>query len=1003
MVDFSVSPSVCRIAVSTKEDARSKTLFKRLQKSGFTALKQLQLNDVYTVSSELSETELHQTTELLHNPVIQKTAITRPLASASFDWVFEIGFLPGVTDNVGKTASETIGDFFREKAAKLEVFSSQEFFVSGKFSENKIKQIAESLANPLIQRVHIKNREKFLKDNGMDAVVPRVLLNQEPEAKETDLNVSDGELAKIGKEGILDFVDSTGKEIRRGPLALDLESMKTIQAFFKKEGRNPTDVELESIAQTWSEHCKHTIFAAELDEIKGGLFKEKIKKSTQEIRQKKGKNDWCVSVFVDNAGGIKFDENWIVADKVETHNSPSALDPFGGAITGIVGVNRDAIGFGMGAKPVINRYGFCFGEPNDLKQLFREKNRQSAVLLPHRIMQGVIDGVKVGGNCSGIPTPQGFLYFDERYKGKPLVFVGTVGLLPQQINGKPGHEKKAMPGDAIVMVGGRVGMDGIHGATFSSEAMTANSPATAVQIGDPITQKKMSDAIVKEARDLGLYNSITDNGAGGLSCSVAEMAKESNGCRVELDAVPLKYPNLEPWKTWVSESQERMTLAVPKEKVKAFVGLMQKRGVEATVIGEFTNSGKCEVFFKKQTVMDIPLDFLHEGLPKKQLKTKPFPHETQSETIPEPSDYNSLLCEMLSRYNIASTEFVSTQFDHEVQGGSVLKPLQGIGRIQANATVVKPVLSSEKGVAVSQALFPRYGDLDCYWMASTAIETALRNLVAVGTKRSDIVLLDNFCWCSSNEPERLHQLKQAVQACYDFSIGFGTPFVSGKDSMFNDFKGFDEKGNPIKISVPPTLLISSFGIVQQAEKCVSLDAKFEGDSVFVLGETKNELGAGEYLSHLGEKNGNKRLVGKNVPKVELKESIAVMNAVEQLVERELVASIQPTGLGGLGIALAKTCIGGKLGCKIDLCRIPHVKEAARNDALLFSESVGRFVITANPQNEKEIETILKGIPFAKIGSIQKEKFEISGLENKKIVSTSIFDLERAYKKTFEGF
>ncbi len=994
---------ISRIAVSTGNDARPKTILKRLQKSGFSRLQKLELNDVYTVSSGLSESELQRAAELLHNPVIQKTAIGKPLSPMQFDWVFEIGFLPGVTDNCGKTATETIGDFFMEKEKELETFSSQEFFVSGKFSEQEIKQMAESLANPLIQRIRIKSREKFLKENGMDSMVPRVLLKQEPKAKEINLNVSEAELAKTGKEGVLDFVDSSGKEIRRGPLALDLESMKTIQTFFKKAGRNPTDVELESLAQTWSEHCKHTIFAAELDEIKGGLFKEKIKKSTQEIRDKKGKNDLCVSVFVDNAGGIRFDENWVIADKVETHNSPSALDPFGGAITGIVGVNRDAIGFGMGAKPVINRYGFCFGEPNDLKRLFREKNRQSPVLLPHRIMQGVIDGVKVGGNCSGIPTPQGFLYFDERYKGKPLVFVGTVGLLPRLVNGKPAHEKKALPGDAIVMVGGRVGMDGIHGATFSSEAMTANSPATAVQIGDPITQKKMSDAIVKEARDLGLYNSITDNGAGGLSCSVAEMAKESNGCRVELEKVPLKYPNLEPWKIWVSESQERMTLAVPKEKVKRFVELMQKRGVEATVIGSFTNSGKCEVFFKNKKVMDIPLDFLHEGLPKKQLKTEPFPYKTEEEQLPEPANYDSLLLEMLSRYNLTGTEFVSTQFDHEVQGGSVLKPLQGIGMVQANATVVKPVLSSEKGVAVSQALFPRYGDIDCYWMAATAIETALRNLVAAGAKREDIVLLDNFCWCSSNEPERLHQLKQAVQACYDFSTGFETSFVSGKDSMFNDFKGFGENGNPLKISVPPTLLISSFGVVQNAEKCVSLDAKFEGDSVFVLGETKNELGASEYLAHMGEKNGNKRFVGKNVPKADLQQSKKILDAVSELIERELVASIQPTGLGGLGICLAKTCIGGRLGCRIDLQKVPHEKDAARNDILLFSESVGRFVITANPKNEKEIEAVLEWIPFAKIGTVQKEKFEIVGLQNKAIASLPIAQLEESYKKTFGGF
>jgi phosphoribosylformylglycinamidine synthase len=334
-----------------------------------------------------------------------------------------------------------------------------------------------------------------------------------------------------------------------------------------------------------------------------------------------------------------------------------------------------------------------------------------------------------------------------------------------------------------------------------------------------------------------------------------------------------------------------------------------------------------------------------------------------------------------------------------------LKPLQGKGRAQASATVVRPVLSSKKGVAVSQALFPRYGDLDCYWMAATAIETALRNLVAAGAKKEETVLLDNFCWCSSNEPERLYQLKQAVQACYDFAIGFETPFVSGKDIMFNDFKGFDEKGNAIKISVPPTLLISSFGIVQNSEKCVSLDAKFEGDSVFMIGETRNELGGSEYLAHFGEKSGNRRLVGTNVPRVELKESILAMNVVEELVKRELIASIQPTGLGGLGVALAKTCVGGRLGCRIDLQQVPRAAGAERSDVLLFSESTGRFLITADPKNEKEIERVLSGekIVFAKIGFVQKETFEIFDLKKKKVVSIPVPDLEKAYKKTFEGF
>ena len=500
-------------------------------------IKKIQVVDVYTLNKNISKSHLNDATSLLVNPVLEKGLIDQGVEIGGSDWAIEVGYLPGVTDNVGHTVKEEIEDLLKETFNETEgVHSSRLLLIEGNLSKDEIQEIAFALHNPLIQRVHIKTKNEYVEDGGMDTIVPQVHLKANPQAEEVDLDISDEELSKIGKQGILDK-DGT----RRGPLALDLESMKVIRDYFKNQGRKPTDIEIESLAQTWSEHCKHTIFAASFDEIKGGLYKDYIKKATQEIRKKKGSKDICLSVFTDNSGAIEFDEDYMITDKAETHNSPSALDPFGGAITGIVGVNRDTIGFGMGAKPVINRYGFCFANPEDKKPLYKGKNKENQMLPPRKIMEGVIDGVNVGGNCSGIPSPQGFVVFDDRYKGKPLVFVGTIGLMPKRVNGKPGQSKKAKPGDLAVVVGGRVGQDGIHGATFSSEAMDSGSPATAVQIGDPITQKKLSDAIVKEARDLDLYTSITDNGAGGLSCSVAEMAKECGGCYVELEKVPLKY------------------------------------------------------------------------------------------------------------------------------------------------------------------------------------------------------------------------------------------------------------------------------------------------------------------------------------------------------------------------------------------------------------------------------------------------------------------------------
>ncbi len=983
----------CRIEVFSRiTDARAKTRLEKIQAMGYRQIKGVEVADVYTVSSlQLKNSDFEKCGAILSNPVMQGFVVGKAFAPKQFDFAIEIGFLPGVTDNVGNTAAETIHDIFGKKANGTVVYNSQIMFLNGKIFAAEAKNIAEKFANPLIQRIHIKSREQFLQDNGMGLVIPKVRLNQNPEIDEVDLNVSETELIEIGKNGIMDN-DGT----RRGPLALDLDSMKAIRDYFNALGRKPTDIELESLAQTWSEHCKHTIFAAELDEIKDGLFKDRIRKATEEARKKKGDKDLCVSVFADNSGAIVFDENFLVTDKAETHNSPSALDPFGGAITGIVGVNRDAIGFGMSAKPIVNRYGFCFADPKDTKLLYRAKDRQNPILLPERIMLGVIEGVNVGGNCSGIPTPQGFMYFDERYKGKPLVFVGTIGLIPKKVNGKDSTEKAALPGDSIIMVGNRVGQDGIHGATFSSEALSAGSPATAVQIGDPITQKKLSDAIVKEARDMLLFDSITDNGAGGLSCSVAEMAKECNGCVVELEKVPLKYPGMQPWKTWVSESQERMTLAIPKEKTEKFVSLMQERGVEATIIGEFNDSGKCVVKNNGKTIMDIELKFLHDGLPKKTLKSSLNEKKYIEPDFKEEKNLSKTLLEMLSRPNICSKEFVSIQYDHEVQGSSVLKPLQGKGKANAEATVARPVLESKKAISVSQALYPKYGDISTYHMASSAIDSAIKNLVATGTKLEDIVLLDNFCWCSSLETEKLGQLKQAVQACFDFAVKYQTPFISGKDSMFNDFKGFDENNNPIKVSVPPTLLISSLGIMENCENAVSMDTKISGDLVYILGETKNELGASEFFAHKG-------FIGNNVPKVEAEKAITQYKALSKAIEACLVASAQPVGLGGLGVAVAKACLAGQLGAKIELKNVPRSKDATRNDYLLFSESQSRIVVTTAKKNKKKFEKIMNGNDFAQIGVVGEKKIIIKGLNGKTIANATLEEINEAYRKTLGAY
>jgi phosphoribosylformylglycinamidine synthase II len=986
-----------RIEIITKNsDTRATVRRKKFQSIIAKPLSDCHIVDVYTIDKTLTQKQLEIVAKHLISPLTQnyeiKNSKTKTEIPFDFSYAIEIGYLPGVTDNIATTTKEIIQDLLKISFEDSEaVYTSQITFINGKFSQKEINQISESLYNPVIQRVHIKTTKQFEKDGGMDIIVPKVKLNKKQTVSLINLDIPDEELTKIGKSGI---ANSDGT--RRGPLALDLIYMKTIQNYFKNLGRKPTDIELESLAQTWSEHCKHTIFADPIDEIKDGLYKTFIKRATKEIRKGKGKQDFCVSVFTDNSGAIAFDDDYLVTHKVETHNSPSALDPFGGAITGIVGVNRDAIGFGMGAKPVANFYGYCFADPRINTPLFRDEKKTSAMLSSRRIMDGVIDGVNAGGNQSGIPTPQGFIYFHERYRGKPLVFVGTVGLIPKKIKGKLSHVKKAQVGDYIVVVGGRVGKDGVHGATFSSEGLTSGSPSTAVQIGDPITQKKLSDALVKEARDEQLYNSITDNGAGGISCSIAEMAKESGGCDIQLEKVPLKYPGLEPWEIWISESQERMTLSVPPNKWKEFSDLMKARGVEATIVGTFTNSGKCHVTYNKKTIVDIDMEFLHDGLPQRPMTTtesiKTMPANV---TKPANNNKNKTLLDMLKRLNITSYEFISQQYDSIVQGNAVLGPLQGRGRINSETSVIRPLLSSQKGVILSQALYPTYSEIDPYAMSAATIDTAVRNIIATGANPNSIALLDNFCWCSSNDPERLQQLKQAAKACYDIAISYESPYISGKDSMFNDFKGFDKNGKPIKISIPPTLLISSMSVVDDITKVVSLDAKMPGDLVYLLGETFDELGGSEYFSM-------KQLEDTTVPQVNTVKNKKTYYALSKAINKQLIASSISVTRGGLAVALAKKALGGMLGLDITLKNI--VGNVNSDDHTLYSESQGRILVTIAKENKIDFEKIMGKIAYRQIGKVNKKaKLVIKGLTGNEIINLDLDKMTKAYRETFKDY
>ena len=978
-----------RIVISSKiEDARAQSTLRTL-KNLFpeAALQRVAISASYTVDAKLSADELGRAAERLANPVTERSSTSTVLAPEKWSYALEIGYLPGVTDNLGRTVQETIEDCLGRKFSDGEaVYSSTIIFLEGALDRSDVERFARELHNPLIERSSIYGTET----KEFPIVVPKVTLHEVTSVALIDLEVSDSELSKISKEGIPN-PDGTS----RGPLALPLESMRAIRHFFKTRKRSPTDVELESLAQTWSEHCKHTIFADPLDEVHEGIYRRYIKGATEKIRKgrkgKKGrKGDFCVSVFKDNSGAIIFDETYLITHKVETHNSPSGLDPYGGSVTAIVGVNRDCLGFGLGAKPIANTYGFCVADPRGARELFRDSEKTQPLLPARRILEGVVRGINAGGNESGIPTPLGFLAADPSYRGKPLVFGGTVGLIPRKKGARKLYEKKAKPGDYIVMLGGRVGLDGIHGATFSSEALSKGSPATAVQIGDPITQKKLSDAIIREARDEGLYSSITDNGAGGLSGSIGEMSRESGGCEVDLASVPLKYPGLAPWQIWVSESQERMTLSVPKKKWPAFKKIMDRHDVEATRIGEFTKSGSCVVRHGAQKVMDIPLTFLHDGRPiQKQKSAKPQRKAAEPEREGVPLEQAILDC--LARPNIGSISFISQQYDHEVQGASVTKPLQGRGLVNSEAAVLKPLFDSERGVVLAQGYCPWYSQLDTYNMAAAAIDTAVRNAVCAGASRDYLAILDNFCWSSSEKPERLYELKEAARACYDVATAYGTPFISGKDSMFNDFRGYDANGKQVHIAALPTLLVSAIGVVPDVARAQTLDLKCVGDLVYCVGETGDELGASEYFTMLGIDRGE-------TPRVNTKTNTRAYDAISSAIEKGLVASAIGVGRGGLAVAIAKSAIAGKLGVQADLTKLKG--DAREDEAILFSESQGRILVSVRRNVQKEFEELFKGIPLARIGEVVQTASVLITLPGQR-VELPLSALANSYKSFFK--
>ena len=920
---------------------------------------------VFLLEGELDNHQLERIAgELLADPVSEVYLIGHadPPPGIAQANLFEVHLKPGVTDPVAASTIMAISDM---QINLDSVRTARKYLILGTLNEKQKTAIAQRvLGNDCIEEVIIAAEKE----------------PPSPHVQPYQLNVRHIPIRDLNDQQLQDVS-------RKYDLFLNLTEMQTIQAYYRKLNREPTDVELETLAQTWSEHCVHKTFRSTIEftdytsNVNGrtstieNLLKSTIARVTHELDK-----DWCISVFEDNAGVIEFDDDYGISFKVETHNHPSAIEPYGGAATGIGGCIRDTMGTGLAAKPIANTDIFCFAPPD--KSL---DSLPAGVLHPRRIMKGVVSGVRDYGNRMGIPTVNGAIQFDDRYLGNPLVFCGSVGIIPRDL-----CFGKAQPGNLIMVVGGRTGRDGIHGATFSSGEMTHEHEdlfSHAVQIGNPIVEKTTLDTLL-QAREENLYVAVTDCGAGGLSSAVGEMGEEL-GAVVHLDKVPLKYDGLNYTEIWISEAQERMVIAVPPDNLQRIREIFAAEDVEATVIGHFGNEARLDLLYGDQSVGSIDMEFLHNGLPQYTRKATWHGCDAIEPELAEKKDYTNDLLNILGHYNVASKEWVIRQYDHEVQGASVVKPLVGIDNDgPGDAAVIRPRLDSDRGIAIGCGICPQFGDIDPYWMAMAAIDEAVRNVVAVGGRTDRIAILDNFCWGNCDKPDRLGGLIRAAQGCYDAAKTFGTPFISGKDSLNNEFK--TETGETINI--PGTLLVSSVSLIDDVNNCVTMDAKKAGNLLLVIGQTDNELGGSHYYMLNNE-------LGSNVPKVNLQTAPQVFDAVARAVSQGLVASCHDCSEGGLAVALAEMAFAGNLGMQINLAGVPVAKDVTRIDQVLFSESTSRFIVEIAPENFDRVAKLCKLIRFGQLGAITDDPtLIIKDADNQTVINVPVDQCKQAWQQ-----
>ncbi len=924
-------------------DLLAKRITGRAPDAGLPPAMQVRAASGYLVQGALDRTQIERIArELLADPIVQRTVVA-PVGDPALAAPPEPGFepvhvlpKPGVMDPVAQSAQRAIADFGVPADA---VRTLTKYWIAGVPEDLREQLYWKLLANDAVEQVVAGPLPFDRLEFGAPYEFQRVVV---PLAQ-----MDDAALQRLSRDG---------------QLFLSLAEMQAIRDYFRDLGRDPTDVELETLAQTWSEHCSHKTLAGRIryrgpdgDRTFKNMLRETIFAATDVIRKRLGPDDWCVSVFADNAGVVRFDDEFNVVFKVETHNHPSALEPYGGANTGIGGVIRDTMGTGMGAKPVCNTDVFCFAPPDTPAEAI-----PPGVLHPRYVMRGVVAGVRDYGNRMGIPTVNGAIYFDRRYLGNPLVYCGSVGIIPREKS-----LKAPQPDDLIVALGGRTGRDGIHGATFSSAELTSASDELsggAVQIGNAITEKMVLDVLL-EARDRGLYNAVTDCGAGGFSSAVGEMGEEI-GAEVQLERVPLKYEGLSYTEIWISEAQERMVLAVPEAKWPELKALCDAEDVEAAVLGRYVPTGRLKLSYAGHEVADLPMQFLHGGRPKvvREAVYAPPPAATLVEPERQSPDYTDDLLRILGALNVCSKHWVIRQYDHEVQGGSVVKPLVGAANDgPSDAAVIRPRLDSRRGLAIACGMNPCYGDLDTYWMAASAIDEAVRNCVAVGADPRRIAILDNFCWGNTDRPETLGSLVRAAVACYDVAVALGTPFISGKDSLYNEFRPDGRE----PIGIPPSLLISAMGQVADVGRCVTMDLKQPGNYVYLLGLTRDELGG----SHFALIHG---LSGGEVPKVDARQARGLFEALHRAIDAGLVCACHDLSEGGLAAAAAEMALAGRTGMRLSLSQVPHDVASPTTAQLLFSESNTRLLVEVAPEHTEAFGELLADRPYALVGEVIAE-------------------------------